>query len=91
VSYKLLFHPQVAVDVAGFPATIRERIRNAIKERLITEPALYGKPLRATLKGYWKLRVGDYRVVYEIRGQEVIVFAVCHRRHVYGLVHKRLD
>ncbi|WHZ29084.1 MAG: hypothetical protein OJF51_003884 [Nitrospira sp.] len=31
----------------------------------------YGTPLRKTLRGYWKLRVGDYRVVYKIEGDEV--------------------
>ena len=55
----------------------------------MTEPHKYGLPLRKTLKGYWKLRVGDYRVVYAIgEEQKVIVLIICHRRDVY---HKVLD
>ncbi len=50
---------------------MKERVKKAIAKRLMTEPALYGKPLRATLKGYWKLRVGDYRVVYSVQDSEV--------------------
>jgi mRNA interferase RelE/StbE len=90
MSFAALFHPEVAADIADFPASTKERIRTAICERLMTEPVLYGKPLRATLKGYWKLRVGDYRVVYAISGSEVIVYAICHRRHVYESVQKRV-
>jgi mRNA interferase RelE/StbE len=91
MSFNILFHPEVTGDVAALPADMKERIRNIIKNRLATKPALYGKPLRATLKGYWKLRVGDYRVVYGISGVDVIVYAILHRRHVYDLVHKRFD
>jgi mRNA interferase RelE/StbE len=91
MSFSVLLHPEVAREIAGLPASLKERIKHAITERLATEPALYGKPLRATLKGYWKLRVGDYRVVYEISGDEVFVYAICHRRHVYDIVSKRFN
>ncbi|MBI5344466.1 MAG: type II toxin-antitoxin system RelE/ParE family toxin [Deltaproteobacteria bacterium] len=42
-----------------------------------------------TLKGYWKLRVGDYRVVYKISGNEVLVLGIIHRRDVYEKIGKR--
>ncbi len=50
----------------------------------------YGVPLRGTLKGYWKLRVDDYRVVFKIAGQEVWVLTILHRREVYEAVAARL-
>jgi mRNA interferase RelE/StbE len=43
-------------------------------------------PLRGTLKGYWKLRVGDYRVVFKVAGQEVWVLTILHRRDVHDAV-----
>jgi mRNA interferase RelE/StbE len=67
----------------------RLRLRRAIEARLMTEPHLYGEPLRKTLKGYWKLRVGDYRVVYKIRGDAVLILCICHRKDVYGKANKR--
>ena len=91
MSFTILFHPDAAHDIARLPATMKDRLKTAIRDRLMTEPALYGKPLRATLKGYWKLRVGDYRAVYVIHGEEVIIFAVCHRKEVYGVVPRRID
>ena len=87
----VIFHPSVKDDAAILAKTIRERIRNAIASRLTTEPALYGKPLRGTLAGYWKLRVDYWRVIYAIRGNEVIVFAIKHRSRIYEEVVDRLE
>ena len=50
----------------------------------------YGEPLRKTLKGYWKLRVGDYRVVYKVEGKEVWIFAIISRKDVYKKIIKRI-
>jgi len=40
---------------------------------------LFGK----TLRGYWKLRVGDYRVVFKIVDEEGWILGVIHRKKVY--------
>ncbi len=91
MSFTILFHPDAVNDITQLPATMKNRLKTAIRDRLMTEPALYGKPLRATLKGYWKLRVGDYRVVYLIHCEEVIILVVCHRKEVYGVVPRRIN
>jgi mRNA interferase RelE/StbE len=46
-------------------------------------PEECGEPLRKTLKGYWKLRVGDYRVVFKVEGEEITILGIRHRRDVY--------
>jgi mRNA interferase RelE/StbE len=56
----------------------------------MVSPQLYGDPLRKTLKGYWKLRVGDYRIVFRITGKEITVFGIIHRKTIYEVVDKRL-
>jgi len=91
MSFTILFHPDAGQDIAALPPAMKKRLKKAIVERLMTEPTLYGKPLRATLKGYWKLRVGDYRVVYAIQGTDLIIYAVCHRREVYQLITRRIS
>lgn len=46
----------------------------------------FGKGLKADLAGLWRYRVGDYRVLCQIRDGELLVLlvAVGHRRDVYG-------
>ena len=90
MSFALTYHPDVKDhDLPLINNRMKTRIRKAIETRLATEPQSYGEPLRKTLKGYWKLRVGDYRVVYKISGREVRVLAIMHRKMVYDWVEKR--
>ena len=49
------------------------------------DPRRFGKGLRADLAGLWRYRVGDYRVLCQIKDREVLVLvvAVGHRKDVY--------
>jgi mRNA interferase RelE/StbE len=42
-----------------------------------------GKPLRGEWKGVYSLRVGEYRVLYQVKGEEVLLLVIGHRKHVY--------
>jgi mRNA interferase RelE/StbE len=87
----LLYHPKVvAEDLPRLPANIHSRIARAIETRLVKAPEQHGAPLRKTLKGYWKLRVGDYRGVYKVAGAEVWILGIIHRNKIYDDVLKRL-
>jgi len=65
-------------------------IKRAIEDRLATQPEVYGKPLQRTLKGYWKLRVGEYRIVFKIFGNELRIYGIIHRKSVYRDIGKRI-
>jgi len=89
--FELRYHPDVRdVDIPQLNETLKKRIKRAIEERLSISPNQYGEPLRKTLRGYWKLRVGDYRVVYKVEGNEVWVFAIINRKDVYKKIIKRI-
>jgi len=91
VPFDLRYHPDVkSIDIPLLDAKLRIRIKNAIERRLTTAPHLYGEPLRKTLHGYWKLRVGDYRVVFKIVVKEVWILGIIHRKKVYDAIKKRL-
>ena len=53
---------------------------------LAADPYRVGKPLRFELEGYWSARRGQYRVIYSIHDDEVLVRVVriSHRADVYG-------
>ncbi len=88
--FELKYHPDVKeIDLPLLNARLKKRIRNAIETRLMTAPDRYGEPLRKTLKGYWKLRVGDYRVVFKIKGKEIWILGIIHRKKVYEKIWKR--
>lgn len=88
--FTLRYHPAVhGEDLPLIDRKTRDRIRRAIEERLQTAPHEYGEPLRRSLKGYWKLRVGDYRVVFKVIKSEVWILGIHHRKSVYKDVTTR--
>ncbi len=86
VTYKIHYTDEVArKHIPDLPATAKIMIKCAIEERLTVDPIGFGKPLRYSLKGYRRLRVSDYRVVYRIEPETrtVAIVAIKHRKDVY--------
>ena len=52
----------------------------------LNDPRSRGKSLVGDRAGIWRYRVGDYRVLCEIRDAELVILALtaAHRRDVYG-------
>ena len=88
--YQLRYHPDVkAKDIPKLNKNLQKRIRIAIEKRLLSAPEKYSEPLRRTLKGYRKLRVGDYRIVLKIQGTRILILGICHRKEIYEKVEWR--
>ena len=87
MTYQIFYHPDIVKDdLPGIPANMRQRIKKAIEERLLVEPGQYGEPLKRGLQGYRKLRVGDYRIIYRIDKDKIIVLKIGNRKDVYSKV-----
>jgi len=80
ITYKDGFLQRVMPTI---PLANRVQISKAIDERLTADPVGIGKPLRYNLKGYRRLRVGDWRVIYRIEGDNVIICDIGDRKDVY--------
>lgn len=90
MAYVVVYHPAVlSGDLPRINRNLQQRIYRAIEQRLTSEATFYGEPLRHQYRGYWKLRVGDYRVIYQLVGQEVWIYRIGHRRDVYAGLHPR--
>lgn len=89
--FQALYHPDVARDVQSINRNLQVRIEHAIAQRLMAAPQAYGKPLAGTLAGYWKMRVGDYRVIFKVHKNEIWVLGIINRRDVYSEITKRLS
>ena len=89
--YTLKYHPAVVKeDIPALDKTWRIRIKTAIEQKLLSHPDIFGIPLRRSLKGHRKLRVGDYRIVFRLEKKTIFVLAILHRSHVYDFVEKRV-
>ena len=92
---------QVEIDTLVFEEDFKHiskenqrRILKEINYKLTSAPERFGKPLRKSLKGFYKLPIGPYRAVYKIFADKVLVdvIAVGFRRdlEVYKTALKRL-
>ena len=72
-------------EIQSLDGKIKKIIKKTIEEKLMTDPLRFGLPLRRNLSGLFKIRVGNYRIIYQIKKSEVIVLviAVGHRRQIY--------
>lgn len=84
MTFTLQYHSAViTADIPRLGASDKRRIQQAIEQKLTTYPEQFGKPLRRSLKGYRKLRVGDFRVIFRIDGRSVKILAIQHRSVIY--------
>lgn len=93
--YRIVLHKAVIEnDLTKLNKSEQDKILNSIYKKLTIAPEKFGKPLSGQLKGYFKLRVSDYRVIYEIKKKEIVVlvFKIGQRKDsiVYKEAVKRL-
>ena len=77
-------------DIPLLNGAWRARVKKAIEEKLTVAPEIFGKPLRKSLAGYRKLRIGDWRVIFRIEGKTVKIFVIAHRSRVYEQIYGRI-
>lgn len=90
---KIFYHPLVVKnDIPRLSSSTAQRVRRAIEAKLAFKPEIYGLPLRGTRKKYWKLRVGGWRIVYEIRqNKKVVILVIAHRKDIYRQAQQRVN
>ena len=91
MSYEIVYADKVVkIDIPKISGLYKTRVKEAIETKLSIEPDLYGKPLRKSLKGYLKLRVGDYRIIFRVENKKVKIFVIAHRKLVYEIIGGRI-
>ena len=84
MAYSILLRPAAIRDLKSLPPGIRSRIEKAI-DRLVDDPRPSGARKLVGFDDEWRLRVGDYRVLYIIKDPErqVVIARVAHRREAF--------
>lgn len=93
MDYKIVYGEDVIrTDFAALDNFTRQRVIKEVAEKLSVTPNQFGLPLRRELKGYRRLRVGDYRVIYRVDDKKatVLIVMVIHRRCKYKGVTRRV-
>jgi len=84
VTYVIQLSPAAARELRKFDPAVRRRIQ-AVLELLADEPRPPSAKRLVGGAGEWRVRTGDYRVIYEIHDHRlvILVLRMAHRREVY--------
>lgn len=85
IKHSVIWDKRAFLDLRAISLKDAERIVKKVESHLAIDPINLGKVLSGKLRGLHCYRVGDYRVIYELQKQKlvIIVVKVGHRREVY--------
>jgi mRNA interferase RelE/StbE len=87
LAWTIEYDPRVERDFRRLDRAVQKEILDYMDARIAPaeDPSAFGKPLRNSLKGLWRYRIQDYRVICEIQEGRlvVLVVAVGHRSKIY--------
>jgi len=85
LAYRVLWHEHALNDLKEFDRQMGGKIVNRVKAYLSQDPEKLGKPLKGVLKGLYRYRIGDYRIMYSIdRGdKQISILYIGGRKDIY--------
>ena len=82
MKYRLVYTRRAERDIKRLESNTKDRIGKALI-RYSEEPLRFAETLSDSILGEYRFRIGDYRVIFDIEGNEIIVLRVGHRREIY--------
>lgn len=86
MTWQVSFTKKSSKQIKNLDKPIQSRLKKAIKEKLLVNPAAYLEPLLGDFGGYYKFRIGDYGLICSKDNHKltIIVIELGHRREVYS-------
>ena len=82
MKYELVYTRRAERDIEKLEPRVKDRIGKTLL-RYTEEPLRFAEKLSDPILGEYRFRIGDYRVVFDIEGNEIVVLRVGHRREIY--------
>lgn len=85
MNWSLNYTDEAFKNLEKLDKKIKKRILEFLQKRLNGNPRLLGEPLTGNFKGLWRYRVGDYRLICEIKDNQLIIvlIRIGHRKEIY--------
>jgi mRNA interferase RelE/StbE len=89
LNWKIEFDKKAKNDLLNFDKSAKNKILKFIDERLLkmVNPRNLGAPLKGNLSGFWKYRIGKYRLICKIEDNNfiILVISIGHRKNIYKI------
>jgi mRNA interferase RelE/StbE len=84
MSYELIYTKKALHDIKKLDRVAQKRLAKALK-KLSQKPFFYAQKLILPQLGGYRFRIGNYRVIFDIKDKKVIILRVGHRREIYKI------
>lgn len=82
MAYTLLYTKSAVEDIRKLDTVAKKRIKRKLEE-YASNPLLHAKKLVNSAIGSYRWRVGNYRIVFDIDGEKIVVLRIGHRKEIY--------
>jgi mRNA interferase RelE/StbE len=80
--FNLIYTQRAIRDLRKLDGPTRLRIGKALL-RFQEDPLNYSEKIMDLTLGSYRFRIGDYRVIFDLEGDEIVILRVGHRREIY--------
>lgn len=80
--WKLVYTRRALDDIQSLDRVAQKRLAKKI-ERFAKNPVAYSKKIHDPELGSYRFRVGDYRIIFDLVGKQIVILRVGHRRDIY--------
>ena len=82
MKYTIIYTNRAVKDISQLDGRTKARIKEAL-EKYSESPLKYARKMVDATLGTYRFRAGDYRVIFDIEGSEIVILRVGHRREIY--------
>lgn len=82
MTYRLVYTHRAVRDIDALDPPVKRRV-GATLLRYEQDPLKNAETLKQSELGSYRFRIGDYRVIFDLIGEEIVVLRVGHRREIY--------
>ena len=80
--YQLVYTRRAEKDIGKLEAATQKRIKKKL-EQFKLDPFRYAEKLSSFELGSHRFRIGNYRVIFDVEGANLVILRVGHRREIY--------
>ncbi len=82
MSFQLVYTQRAIKDIQKLDQKVKSRIGKNLL-RFTVDPLEYAKALTNSSLGSYRFRIGDYRVIFDLVGEDIVILRVGHRKEIY--------
>jgi len=82
MSYNLVYTQRAVKDIQKLDSQVKERIGKTLL-KYKKNPKKYSKKMVNFSHGTYRFRIGDFRVIFDLEDDDIIILRVGHRKEIY--------